>query len=66
MSRRYTVSAVRALNRAASSDDAVLRTMANAGFIWLNRGRIDGARDTTGRILHYCTLTLAEGQANPA
>ncbi|MGI5286534.1 M48 family metalloprotease [Nonomuraea polychroma] len=66
LSQRYAISAVRALNRAASSDDAVLRTMANAGFIWLNQGRIDGARDTTGRILHYCTLTLAEGQANPA
>ncbi|MBT2232318.1 M48 family metalloprotease [Nonomuraea sp. NEAU-A123] len=62
--QRYYVLAAGLINRVASSDDPALRAMAQAGYVWLDRGRADMVTKVVSRVLHYCVLVGGEHQVD--
>ncbi|MFD1547297.1 M48 family metalloprotease [Nonomuraea guangzhouensis] len=62
--QRYYVLAAGLINHVASSDDPALRAMAQAGNVWLSRGRADMVTKVVSRVLHYCILVGGEHQVD--
>ncbi|MEU8143257.1 M48 family metalloprotease [Nonomuraea sp. NPDC048901] len=62
--QRYYVLAAGLINHVASSDDPALRAMAQAGYVWLDRGRADMVTKVVTKVLHYCVLVGGEHQVD--